>query len=182
MGASGVEITAASASSSAASVSPSAKRRFLSTARQPTTCNPAPWLTRLVMHHAAADAELAAQRGGGQRGPILGLQTRIHAAARVAVHARRAVVRHAHDRNVVARPVDALDVARVVVQTHVLRAVDAPDDDVRVRPAADQELACGAPADVVDVHRVAAGVKGGKGAYRMIFFSKQFSLVISHQL
>ena len=134
------------------------------------------------MDHVAADAELAAQRAAQKSRQILGLQTGIHAAARVAVDARSAVVRHAEDRNVVAGPVDALDVPRVVVQTRVLRAVDAPDDDVRVRAAADEELAGRAPADVVDVHRVAAGVRGKIGAYRMIFFSKQFSLVISHQL
>lgn len=67
------------------------------------------------MDHVAADAELAAQRAAQKSRQILGLQTGIHAAARVAVDARRAIVRHAEDRNVVAGPVDALDVPRVVV-------------------------------------------------------------------
>lgn len=49
---------------------------------------------------------------------------------------------HADDGGVVLRPVDSLDVPGVLVNAVVLRAVDAPDDDVGVRAAADNELCC----------------------------------------
>lgn len=88
------------------------------------------------MDHHAADPMFVPQRARRQRGPVLGLQTGVQMAAGVAVYAGRSVVRDAQNRSVVARPIHALDVPRVVVETDVLRTVHAPDDHVRIGTAA----------------------------------------------
>ena len=110
--------------------------------------------TGLVVHDVLADPVIHAQRT--HRFHAVHLETCVHTTLGIRVHTRRTVVRHADDRGVVLRPVDSLDVARVLVNAVVLRAVDAPYDHIRVGPAADDKLAVRTPADVVDVHGMTA--------------------------